>query len=89
MENVTDFMLWGPQMCSVKRPNYGTRIVFYALDYLNITKHDKTAQPVRGPLVLLEPGTFAQEHIGFLSYFLVPHQSLHNTHKNVRPLFGR
>jgi hypothetical protein len=89
IENVTYFMLWMPQMCSVKRPNYGKRIIFYAVDHQNITKHDKTTQPVCGPLVLLEPGTFAQEHIGLLSYFLVPNHSLHNTHKNVRPVFGR
>ena len=59
------------------------------LDNLNTTKHDKTTQELRGTFVLLEPGTFFHEHIDFVSYFLVPNNSLQNTHKNVRPGYSR
>jgi hypothetical protein len=31
MENVAYFMLWRLHICSVKRPNYGKRIIFHAL----------------------------------------------------------
>jgi hypothetical protein len=32
MENVTYFMLGMPQICSVKRPHYGNRSIFHALE---------------------------------------------------------
>jgi hypothetical protein len=32
MENVTYFMLWRLQIRSVKRPNYGKRSIFHALE---------------------------------------------------------
>jgi hypothetical protein len=32
LENVTYFMFWRLQICSVKRPNYGKRNIFHALE---------------------------------------------------------
>jgi hypothetical protein len=32
MENVTYVMLWRPQTCSAKSPNYGKRTIFHALE---------------------------------------------------------
>ena len=41
IENVTYFMLWRPQKCSAKRPNYGKLKICYALYHFNTTKSIK------------------------------------------------